>query len=1169
MLGYILSPAQQLSLKFSHFGKQDGLSQSSVNYIFQDHQDFVWVATFGGINRFDGYQFPAYTHEFGDNTSISDNAVWTIYECRDSSLWFGTKRGLSILHRETGLFTNYFIRSDHKSTNTLSVKSLFEDSRGDFYVGSEGDGLFRFLKAENRFEPVEVIPDSAKISAITEDAEGNLWVGTEDQGLFQVASDRESAIHFLAEGKLNVENIWSLCNDKKGNTWIGTDKDGLIRYQKKDGRFTFYSKHEDTHRYDAGSKIKTLTLDEGGMLWIGSATQGLSYYDYQADRFYAYTHSPYDANSLFDNDVSSISVGANGVLFVGFSTRGFDKIISTPFHIIRSNPSQPNSLSSNNVYCMYKDKEDIMWWGTFGGGLNRFDPKTQTFTHYRHDEGDPTSISHDWIRIIMEDSKGRMWIGTWGGGLNLFDKKTGKCKRYLPKSGSKNRLSLNIITSLFEDADGEIWIGTYGEGINIYQEETDDFRAIRHDKKNPNSLSDNHITSFYQDEAGLIWICTYGGGLSVFDKKKKDFIRILPDPEKPFSLNDHKTLHIFPEKDSSFFWLTTLGGGLNKYYFEEDRFVHYTEKDGIANNVTLGMLKDETGKYWISSNMGISLFDPQTEHFRNFHELDGLANDGHNLSGYIQDTDGTMYFGGKNGITYFDPQEITDEAVFPTVAITYVDWEDSVFSFVPSLLTVPYKSHFNVEFAAINADKTAKIKYAYQLVGLDEGWRELHHVRHLEFSNLFPGEYDLRIKSTNSKDEWNEQYTSFPIYVSRPWYMTWTFRLAIILASIMLILGLVYRYYEFRLSRSRVINKKLQRKVEKRTFQIKQKNEALEKEKDRTEKAFKQLQKLEGFKHELVNMIAHDLKNPLVTILSYSSENSPDDEIRLESIHKSGNTMLSLIENMLEIQKFENTEVKLNLGTHSVHGLISEAFLQVQVLLDEKRIKLINHIDPKLSVSVDGEIFERVLTNLLTNAIKFSLRDSVIEIFEKRNDRQSNRLVLGIQDHGSGIPQHLLGTIFDKFSQVEARDSGNIQSNGLGLTFCRMAMEAHGGKIWAESIPDEGSTFFLEIERSNETHTQTLGKDPNTEIPGKGFFDFSFAEKDQRLLSKFSDSISNLTIYETGAWLSLFDEIKKDETELIQKWRQMMLDALTTFDETAFAYLQAMACKNSEVETNN
>ena len=1147
------SLAQQKAFKFTHYGKQDGLNQSSVNAIFQDFNDYVWVANFGGVNRFDGYDFLSYANDFRDSTSISDNSVWSIYQCQDSSLWFGTKAGLSCYHPERNNFTNFYIRQ-LEGESTLAIKALFEDQSGRFYIGSEGEGLWEFIRATHQFKQLDFLPQNAKVSAISEDARGNLWIGTEQFGLFRVDSQRTQSEKIR---QVAGETVWCVFTDAQNTVWIGTDSYGLYSYHSKLKKWRHHLSESQEIGYVAGEKIKSVTQGHQGEVWIGSATEGLSCYDHKEQLFYQYKKERYNPNSLFDNDVSSIFAGANGVTYVGYYMKGFDKLIESPFRVMRSNPNIQNSISNNNVYCLYKTKDGLLWIGTFGGGLSQYNPNTGQFKHFRYSSKDTCSISHDWVRIIYEDSKNRLWVGTWGGGLNLMDRTTGQFKRYLPNAKDETSLSLNIVTAVFEDSDGEIWVGTYGGGINIYQPETDNFRSIAHQKGVSNSLSDNHITSFYQDKPGIVWICTYGGGLNKYDKQRKSFKRFLPSRRQANSINNHKILHIFNEPDSNYYWVTTLGGGLNKFYPNSEQFYYLTESDGLANNSTMGMMKDVLGNYWVSTNHGISQFNPQKKIFLNFTVADGLGSDDYNLEAYASLPDGKMYFGGKNGITFFNPAEVKQQTHFPKVRFTAfsVDGEPKLGSVQ---LSIPYKSRVVFEYAAVNPAKSVNISYAYRLKGHQQAWIKGVTSRYLEFTDLTPGKYELQVKSTNSSHVWNQEYTSLSFSISPPWYMTWYARVGGVSLLIIAISG----YYWKSLQRSKRMNVLLKQKVDERTKTIQRQKKSLEIEKSNTEKAYQELKKLESLKNELTGMIAHDLKNPLVTILKRSSGYQQNKD--LGSIQKAGNVMLRLIENMLEVQKFEDASVQLRTKALTFRNVAHEAFGQVEILAKEKRISILNQVPPSLRVQGDPDALQRVLVNLLSNAIKFSATDSQIEIKAKKGIKEG-LATASVKDQGKGISRKDLSRVFEKFAQLEARASGNIRSTGLGLTYCQMAVEAHGGEIWVESELGHGTEFFFTLTRLEDAQSEGNNDACQPQLFENKLEGFVLSTESLQQLQPYTEQISVLSIYEMGKWLDIFEKLKMFDNENLKYWVEDLQEALYGFDENAYSHLTRMAITSEDL----
>ncbi len=1105
-------PAQNGSLEFIHFTKSSGLNQSSVNTIFQDHEDMLWIGNFGGINAFDGYQFTSYENDFYDSTTVSDNSIWKIYEDRENNLWFGTKASLSRFNRAANNFENYYVLNNDPESPTLAVKAIFECQNGDFLVGTEGKGLFIFDRLSKEFKPVPDFPDYLKITDIQEDAQLRLWVATEGDGLY--VKEGQQVTQYL-RGRI----IWDL-EATKNRMWAGTDTQGTIRFE------TAGDINQSAPDSRFGASIKVIKQDREGNIWLGSGTMGLSVLNPNSNEIHRYQHNNLAPQSIADNDISDIVIGANGVVYIGFYMKGFDKVLSSPFFKIQHNPLDKNSLSHNNAYVTYMDPEDRLWIGTFGGGLNILDTKTSNFEIFRHDQTDKQSISHDWVRIFLHDND-QMWIGTWGGGLNLMDIQKKTFKRYLADADDANSISMNIVTALYRDSHNTLWIGTYGEGINIYDEENDHFTSLKHQPDNPNSLSDNHITSFLEDSTGL-WICTYGGGINRYNYESKQFERFLPEKNNPYSLNNHKVLHMYPAGDDSY-WVTTLGGGLNRFYPAEKKFHHYTTKDGLSNSSTMGMLRTEDGKYWISSNMGLNLFDPENESFKVFTMKDGLASDDYNLEAYSMDSRGNFYFGGKNGITIFHPDEVKESQTFPALRVQQVHAGNEIYrNTTNSEASFPYGKRVSFDFCAINPSRTANIQYAYLLEGLNDDWQYIDDQRHLEFNALQPGNYTLKIKSTNSSKVWNPSFIAYRFSIPPPWYRTWWFRVSVVVA--LFLVGFII--YRRRVNQLQWQNKMLEDKVAERTETIVQKNNALE-------EAFDKLKQLESFKESMVHMIAHDLKNPLVSIIN-RSDNSGSD---LEGIKRSGYSMLQLIENMLDIQKFQNTEVPLKTTHTNLCALANNAIQELEGLATEKNINIYNNIDGNAAVLVDSSFIERVLGNLLSNAIKYTPPQGKITLWIESDD--SNMITVHIEDNGDGIPAEKLSAIFEQYGQVNAKSLGAAGSTGLGLSFCKLAIEQHHGKIWVTSEEGKGSTFSFTLPISNleiKTETGTTITQESKEL--------SFTNTDIEFLSRYYDKIQSLDVYSTGEWYELLDILNAEGSETIKDLSEKIKSLLSHYDET-------------------
>ncbi|MEQ8905622.1 two-component regulator propeller domain-containing protein [Ekhidna sp.] len=1101
---------------YETYFKTDGLNQSSTNAIFQDSQDMLWIANFGGINRFDGYQFESFIHQFGDSTTIPDNSVWTFFEDDDSNLWVGTKASLSLYKKETNNFQNFILNA---GASTLAIKAVNQINNESLLVGTEGEGLFEFTIKDKNFRKIESIPN-CKINDIEIDSEGTVWIASEDKGVFKWNPITNSTDRILTNNK----SAWDIHIDSNKNIWIGTDENGLWVQKVNTESFERLTTNNSTQ---LGRRINAISEDDKGRIWVGSATTGISIFYPELNNFHHYNHNPTNPQSLSDNDVSSIHHGSNGVTYVGYYMKGFQKLIESPFHLIKHDPQNEKSLAHNNVYSMYRDRSDNLWMGTFGGGLNLLQSKNPVvFKRYTRDPTNPESISHDWVRIMYEDSQGRFWIGTWGGGLNLFDREKSTFKRYTASPFlSGNGLSMNIITAIYEDSKGDIWVGTYGEGINIYQPETDNFRQLKNIPGDSTSLSDDHITSFLEDESGL-WVCTYGGGLNRYDYKTNSFERFIPDSEKDSSLNNYKILHLFPDGDN--YWLTTLGGGLNYFNPHKKTFTHFTEADGLSNNSTMGMLKTEVGTYWVSTNNGLSHFNPQDNTFKNYRIKDGLGSDDYNLEAFMEDENGYFYFGGKNGITYFNPVEVEIQSTFPKLVLRKIMIENEAYDLSSSDdIILPYNNRLTFQFAAINPARKANISYGYKL-DEDTEWHELNNSNSLEFFALNHGRHTLEVRSTNSDKIWNPESLTLSFYIPPPWYETWTFRIS----SILLILLAGILYYRARVSALKRNQLILENKVADRTKTIAQKNMDLQ-------KAYDKQKELEHFKESMVGMIAHDLKNPLVSIIRRADGDKNDN---IKQIDRSGKHMLNLIENMLDVLRFEKSKMKLNITDFSISATISEVIDELKPVAEERHIQIMNKMNREYRVQADQQLIHRVLNNLVSNAIKYSHFNSPVEI---QTSESIDGIRISVKDYGDGIPTNDLKKIFEQFEQSEARSFGGATSTGLGLSFCKLAIHAHGQKMEVDSTKGQGSVFSFTLPVVSKGASMT-----SDELNDQTFFNFK--DEDYLVWEGMAEKINELEVYEAGKWSDLVDSLLEKSSNTKSICDQLM-QLVTEYDQNGIA----------------
>ena len=884
--------AQDQQIKFDRISREQGLGQSSVTCILQDRRGFVWFGTYDGLIKYDGYNFILYKNSPLDSNSISDNGIFSICEDRFGSLWIGTFGcGLNRFDRDKNQFIRYL--NDPKNPHSLGhdrVLAIYEDRSGTLWIGT-GGGLSRLnrnhppdssLKKLNEKSAqftcfVNDPNDSSSLNAnevrsIHEDRAGTLWVGTTN-GLHKFDRATGRFTRFLNDPNnphsLSDNRVWAIYEDHFGALWIGTPA-GLNKLTlSADGGAAFiHFVNDPNNPHSLGANdVRTIFESrpdsgrEKATLWIGTWGGGISalMLDRRADaalkkldqtpaKFTRFLNDPKKPHSLSDNRVLAIyeNSAARNTLWVGTSGGGVNKYArhKNRFAHFANDPSAPHSLIHNRVWSIHEDRSGQLWVGTQEGlsrmrwadrsdisnGINRNNDSGQ-FTHFVKDPKNPYSLSSSSVRVICEDRAGNLWFGTDGGGLNKFDPRTKRFAHFLNDPDNPHSLSHNRIISLHEDRLGMLWIGTYDGGLNRLDRERKRFTRFFHEPSNHRSLGHNRVWSIYEDRAQTLWIGT-SGGLNKFDRATEQFTRYVHDANNPHSLS-HNAVFSIQEDRAGSLWIGTYGGGLNKFDRDTEQFNHYTVKDGLANDVVYGILEDNDGRLWLSTNQGLSRFDPSTATFRNYDETDGLQRHEFNAGAHFKSKSGEMFFGGVNGFNAFYPQRVKDNPHAPPVAITAFKIFDKPAKLdraidVLDALALSYQENFfSFEFAALSHASPLKNQYAYKMDGFDPDWIYCRTRRYASYTNLDPGKYVFRVKGSNDDGLWNETGTAIAITITPPWWRT---RWAYAFYALSLIAGI---YATDRIQRRRLLQKAKIREAELRAQAAEAQAKALQAENER------------------------------------------------------------------------------------------------------------------------------------------------------------------------------------------------------------------------------------------------------------------------------------------------------------------------------------------------
>jgi ligand-binding sensor domain-containing protein/signal transduction histidine kinase len=826
------------AIRFESLGLEDGLSQSTVLAILQDQFGFLWIGTEDGLNRYNGYTFKVFRPDLNSPDTISDRWVTSLFEDSQGYIWIGTRQGgLNRYDPRTGKFT-YFLhdRADPESISSNNVTAILENRKGELWVGTNY-GLNLLNRESGKFQRYNSDPDvpttisSNLISTLFEDSRGILWIGTEDGRLNRFNSATKNFISYVYDPKnytaIKGKSINSIVEDRNGDLWIASFE-GLQRFKPIESSFTPFKHVRAEPSSLVSNTILSLYIDRSDTLWVGT-NEGLDRFNPNTNSFIHYQHNPSDETSLDNDIILSIYEDRGGVLWIGTFGGGLNKFNKgqSKFAYYHHEPNNPNSLSVNHIFPIFADKSGNVWIGTYGGGLNRFNPRLDLFTHFLHDSENPFSIPSNDIYSVFVDNSETLWVGT-AEALSRRNPSSVNFTHYTNDPANPQSLAGGPVQVIYQDSKGHLWIGT-ANGLDLLDSSSGKFSHYQTNLTKPDSISSNDITALYEDRNGALWVGTFDGGLNRFDRDTGTFVRYQRNRDDPQSLSDDSVSAIYQDRKHNL-WIATVGGGLNLYHPDTNIFQHFTEKDGLPNNVIYGILEDGLGHLWLSTNYGLSRFDPERGAFRNYTDSDGLQSNEFNMGAYAIGLDGKMYFGGINGLNAFYPAEVKDNTYAPPVILTSFNpggQPDPALPQAEELSQVSLgwpNNNFAFEIAALSFAEPGRNQYAYKLEGFDKDWNYVETSREGRYTNLAGGTYTLRFMGTNNDGVWNESNQVVQISVIPPFWQTWTFRILVTFSIIAL--GIIA--YRIRVHSMQSLNLQLESTVRERTGALQKRTEELE-----------------------------------------------------------------------------------------------------------------------------------------------------------------------------------------------------------------------------------------------------------------------------------------------------------------------------------------------------
>lgn len=989
----------QPHLTFDRLSLNEGLSQTTVDVIFQGKDGFLWIGTEDGLNRFDGYGFKVYRKRMDMQPGLTSSTISAL--AQHDMLYVGTQfGGLNSMNPHTGIIEPM---TSPMMGQAIAALAVFQ---GQLWVASN-KGLVTYHLQEQTWRAVRDANgiQIQQVQSLWVDGE-TLWVAT-DVALYRVHAAGMEQVHTVSGNPLVAvrgvarlgEEIWAITAnqlwvsqdgksfrrlrsfdeslrcvvaDKRDRLWLGTSN-GLLCFHTHSGRLARYREPQLSSDH-----IRSLFLDRGGVLWIGTLQGGLNRFNAQLSFANGMVHDPANEKSLLPGAVMAFSQDQQERLWIG-TTNGLSRRDDSGFTHYRGPQAAAKGLQGDIVWSLHEDINGVLWVGT-DVGLNRYLAQSDAFRLETSDEA--SSLGSVWD--IADRPEGGLLVATTGGLGALAVDGRGLLPIYADRDQPFSAICLAY------DRGQRLWVGTYAKGVRRYDPGRDQPKIYRAQAGDHLGLAGNQINDILVDKQGEVWIATTEG--------------------------------------------------LSRYLDGEDRFQTYREAAGLPSNQVLALLEDDE-HLWLATYNGLARFDREKESFVAFGRQHGLLTREFNLGAVYGAKDGTLYFGNVDGYNWFRPDGIRRNTYQAPLVITNLKRNgETVPTDRPSgqmpMLNVSHRDVFvSLEWSILDYTAFAKPEYAYRLDREGSNWINMGTRRYVNLSRPEAGRYRFQVRAVNGDGLPMMASVELPLTVSpAPWFSPWAYLLYAVLAGLAVWVYVIVQ--RRKLQQQRKINERLRRV-------------------DRLKDDF-----LANTSHELrtpLNGIIGIVESLMDGVAGPIGDRARE---HLSYVHYSGRRLASLVDDILDFSKLKNHSVELHKKSVQPHTLAEIVFTLSQPLIGDKPIDLINDMPTDLPPVLGDEArLVQILHNLVDNAIKFTKRGRVTVKAVVDGDM----LRLEVADTGIGIADSHLGRIFESFEQVDGSDTRRYGGTGLGLAITKRLVQLHGGQIWVDSQQNQGSRFMFTL----------------------------------------------------------------------------------------------------------
>jgi signal transduction histidine kinase/ligand-binding sensor domain-containing protein/DNA-binding response OmpR family regulator len=1078
--------AQEIKMHVKQYSISEGLSHSVVNDITQDANGFIWIGTDDGLNRFDGKEFKIYRSNHNDDHVLNSSNVTEVFIDSKDRMWVGTSNGLNLYNPDCDCF--------YSVLDYQFIHSIAEDKSGNIYTGSEGG--IRIIEHESNqpaaFTTGHGLPSNS-VQFIFRDRKGNILL-YDDRHLMKY--DHTVAELHVIHYTESSQSIVGLEQDIQGFLWLCTT-DRLIKFDS-DNNYQFIKEIPLEKRISKSKGSVQFIIDSKNHFWIGGEER---MYQYLPERKLFTDVKIYKNRLEVDKTkVEYLYEDRSGNMWFSLYASGVfvwlkDKNIFTHVQKI---PYKKNSLTSNIIGGFAQDNKGKIWVGTWGKGLNVFDPETGQVKPYVFKDD---AFNNEIFRELIFLEPSSLWLTTHTNGVLHLDTETGVFEHYHKNDPVRGLSSENLFT-IYKDSHENIWVGS-NESILMFEPGTKTFVDFNNGLKGiDDSPKPGYARIFEEDKYGNLWVGTHFHGLYHINLETKAYRQFLFQSDSVRNQLNSNIIYSLYEDKRGFLWIGTMGGGVNIYNPSNKTFYHLTEQNGLPNNIINGILgRDNT--VWFSTNKGLVRFVIPSfmyedtlsnaffssynfkKHLSYFDPSDGIQSIEFRYGSYFESSSGDFYFGGVNGFNMFDPEAIEVNGEPPKILITdfYLHGErqlpvqkgvplDSVISLENKIVLNHEQNYFSFDFLAVNFVNPTKNRYRYRLLNFDDGWTETSTGRSKSYMNLPPGEYIFEAMVTNSYGIWPDASKKIQLIITPPlWKRTW-FQAAVIL----ILTGILFGFFRYRIYMVKQNNVQLERKVARRTQQLQESNQLLEKQKEEILEMSQRLHQTDQMKLRFFTNISHDFRTPLTLILGPLEQLLGRNDIagyirsQLTMIYKNAFNLLKLINELLDFRKLDTGNLELKANKIEVIKFVTSICSFFTLHAKRRNIQLkINTSLKECYIWIDPYLMEKVFSNMISNAFKHTSDGGNIEISVNDNDNDPESIRVVIEDDGEGIDSDQINMVFDRYYQVDkATRKSNQYGSGIGLALCKEYVEMHNGKISASNKVNGGARFTIVLLKGEE-----------------------------------------------------------------------------------------------------